>query len=86
MMQEDIYYPHPLVQDILWKCLNTFAEPLLMQWPLSKLRHRALRSVMEHIRREDESTNYLCIGPVSKVSYREMSIQIETNGLVRNSE
>lgn len=66
-LQEDMYSPHPLMQDILWKCLNTFAEPLLMRWPLSKLRHRALRSVVEHMKHEDEATNYVCIGPVSKV-------------------
>ncbi|KAG8373914.1 hypothetical protein BUALT_Bualt11G0074800 [Buddleja alternifolia] len=65
--KEDLYYPHPLVQDILWKCLHKFAEPLLMQWPFSKLRHRALNTVMKHIQYEDVNTNYLCIGPVNKV-------------------
>ncbi|KAH6807073.1 cycloartenol synthase 1 [Perilla frutescens var. frutescens] len=64
--KEDIYSPHPVLQDILWKCLHKFAEPLFMQWPFSKLRHRALRSVIKHIQHEDETTNYLCIGPVSK--------------------
>ncbi|XP_070030137.1 cycloartenol synthase-like isoform X2 [Nicotiana sylvestris] len=65
--KEDLYYPHPLVQDILWEGLHKFAEPLLMQWPLSKLRKRALNIVMEHIHFEDENTNYICIGPVNKV-------------------
>lgn len=65
--KEDMYSPHPLMQDILWKCLDTFAEPLLTRWPLSKMRHRALRYVMDHIQHEDETTNYLCIGPVNKV-------------------
>ncbi|KAL1532951.1 Cycloartenol synthase [Salvia divinorum] len=65
--KEDIYSPHPLMQDILWKCLDTFAEPLLTRWPLSKVRQRALRYVMDHIQHEDETTNYLCIGPVNKV-------------------
>ncbi|MCE3050459.1 hypothetical protein HAX54_047276, partial [Datura stramonium] len=36
--KEDLYYPHPLVQDILWKGLHKIAEPLLMQWPLSKIK------------------------------------------------
>lgn len=66
-MQEDMYSPHPLLQDILWKCLHKFAEPLLMQWPFSKLRNRALRAAIKHIEHEDETTNYVCIGPVSKV-------------------
>nr|QEV81990.1 oxidosqualene cyclase [Scutellaria barbata] len=65
--KEDLYSPHPFIQDILWKCLQKFAEPLLMQWPFSKLRHRALRHVMKHIEYEDENTNYICIGPVNKV-------------------
>ncbi|KAI3447283.1 hypothetical protein Pfo_003948 [Paulownia fortunei] len=64
--KEDLYFPHPLLQDILWKCLHKFAEPLLMQWPFSKLRHRALSTVMKHIQYEDVNTNYLCIGPVNK--------------------
>ncbi|PIN04945.1 Oxidosqualene-lanosterol cyclase [Handroanthus impetiginosus] len=33
----------------------------------SKLRHKALTTVMKHIQYEDENTNYLCIGPVNKV-------------------
>ncbi|KAL3838960.1 hypothetical protein ACJIZ3_023551 [Penstemon smallii] len=65
--KEDLYYPHPLLQDILWKCLHKFAEPLLMQWPFSKLRRKALSTIMTHIHYEDENTNYLCIGPVNKV-------------------
>ncbi|KAK4483735.1 hypothetical protein RD792_010937, partial [Penstemon davidsonii] len=64
--KEDLYYPHPLLQDILWKCLHKFAEPLLMRWPFSKLRRKALSTVMAHIHYEDENTNYLCIGPVNK--------------------
>ncbi|XP_019069346.2 cycloartenol synthase [Solanum lycopersicum] len=65
--KEDLYYPHPLVQDILWEGLHKIGEPLLMQWPLSKLRKKALNTVMEHIHYEDENTNYICIGPVNKV-------------------
>ncbi|KAL3625225.1 Cycloartenol Synthase [Castilleja foliolosa] len=65
--KEDLYYPHPLLQDILWTCMHKFVEPLIMKWPFSKLRHKALSVVMEHIRHEDLNTNYLCIGPVNKV-------------------
>ncbi|XP_027069812.1 cycloartenol synthase 2-like [Coffea arabica] len=65
--KEDLYYPHPLIQDILWGGLHKVAEPLLMNWPLSKLRHRALSIVMQHIHYEDENTHYVCIGPVNKV-------------------
>ncbi|PON81355.1 Squalene cyclase [Trema orientale] len=65
--KEDLYYPHPMIQDILWGCLHKLGEPLLMKWPLSKLRQRALNTVMQHIHYEDHNTNYLCIGPVNKI-------------------
>ncbi|OWM86882.1 hypothetical protein CDL15_Pgr015918 [Punica granatum] len=65
--KEDLYYPHPLVQDLLWATLHRFAEPILLRWPGKKLRERALRTAMEHIHYEDENTRYICIGPVNKV-------------------
>ncbi|XP_062115432.1 cycloartenol synthase-like [Humulus lupulus] len=65
--KEDLYYPHPKIQDILWDCLHKIGEPLLKSWPLSKLRQRALHTVMQHIHYEDQNTNYVCIGPVNKV-------------------
>ncbi|KAJ8641070.1 hypothetical protein MRB53_017764 [Persea americana] len=65
--KEDLYYPHPLVQDILWATLHKFVEPLLLHWPGSMLREKALRTAMEHIHYEDENTRYVCIGPVNKV-------------------
>lgn len=66
-MQEDLYYPHPLVQDALWALLDKAAEPVLMHWPGKKLREQALHTAMEHIHYEDENTRYICIGPVNKV-------------------
>ncbi|XP_057520962.1 cycloartenol Synthase-like [Amaranthus tricolor] len=65
--KEDLYYPHPLVQDILWAALHKAVEPVLLQWPGKRLREKALSHVMEHIHYEDENTRYLCIGPVNKV-------------------
>lgn len=65
--KEDLYYPHPLIQDLLWASLDKAVEPLLMHWPGKKLREKALRTVMEHIHYEDENTRYICIGPVNKV-------------------
>uniref|UniRef100_A0A5B7BS55 Terpene cyclase/mutase family member n=2 Tax=Davidia involucrata TaxID=16924 RepID=A0A5B7BS55_DAVIN len=65
--KEDLYYPHPMIQDILWGCLHKVGEPLLMQWPFSRLRQKALSMVMQHIHNEDENTQYICIGPVNKV-------------------
>ncbi|KAM0850553.1 hypothetical protein ACQ4PT_053002 [Festuca glaucescens] len=64
--KEDLYYPHPLVQDILWATLHKIVEPVMMRWPGNKLREKALKLVMQHIHYEDENTNYICIGPVNK--------------------
>ncbi|CAN6445099.1 unnamed protein product [Victoria cruziana] len=67
LLQEDLYYPHPLVQDIFWETLHKIGEPILMHWPGSILRKKALQTVMQHIHYEDENTRYICIGPVNKV-------------------
>lgn len=64
--KEDLYYPHPLVQDIIWASLHKMVEPILMHWPGSKLREKALHTAMQHIHYEDENTRYVCIGPVNK--------------------
>lgn len=65
--KEDLYYPHPFLQDILWATLHKVVEPALMHWSGSMLRERALQSVMKHVHYEDENTRYICIGPVNKV-------------------
>ncbi|XP_076911918.1 cycloartenol Synthase-like [Bidens hawaiensis] len=65
--KEDLYYPHPYIQDIVWATLNKIVEPVLMRWPGKKLREKALCTVMEHIHYEDHNTRYICIGPVNKM-------------------
>ncbi|KAJ8471616.1 hypothetical protein OPV22_025959 [Ensete ventricosum] len=65
--KEDLYYPHPLIQDILWASLHKIVEPILMCWPGDKLREKAINTAMQHIHYEDENTRYICIGPVNKV-------------------
>lgn len=67
LLKEDLYYPHPLVQDILWASLHKIVEPVLMRWPGANLREKAIRTAIEHIHYEDENTRYICIGPVNKV-------------------
>jgi len=67
-MQEDLYYPHPLIQDLIWDSLYIFMEPLLTHWPLNKLvREKALQVAMKHIHYEDENSRYITIGCVEKV-------------------
>eukprot|EP00879_Flechtneria_rotunda_P014928 GHRR01015598.1.p1 GENE.GHRR01015598.1~~GHRR01015598.1.p1 ORF type:complete len:610 (+),score=118.28 GHRR01015598.1:42-1871(+) len=61
--KEDLYYPHPIIQDILWWTLYK-AEALLLG---SSLRKAALNEVIRHVHYEDANTRYLDIGPVNKV-------------------
>ncbi|KAK1361091.1 Terpene cyclase/mutase family member [Heracleum sosnowskyi] len=65
--KEDLFYPHSLIQDILWGTLDKVVEPFLVHWPGNKLREKSLRTVMEHIHYEDENTKYICLGPINKV-------------------
>ncbi|KAK4605383.1 hypothetical protein RGQ29_013442 [Quercus rubra] len=66
-IQEDLYYPHPLMQDMLWDFLHHVAEPILTHWPFSKLREKALKAAIGRVRYEDENTRYLCIGSIIKI-------------------
>ncbi|KAI9087263.1 hypothetical protein K1719_030733 [Acacia pycnantha] len=66
--KEDLYYPHHLVQDLIWDSLYIFTEPLLTRWPFHKLlREKALQVTMKHIHYEDETSRYMTIGCVEKV-------------------
>uniref|UniRef100_A0A7N0V7W6 Squalene cyclase N-terminal domain-containing protein n=2 Tax=Kalanchoe fedtschenkoi TaxID=63787 RepID=A0A7N0V7W6_KALFE len=65
--KEDLYYPRPAIQDILWAGLHKIGEPILKQWPFYKIRQRALNEVKKHMQHEDETTNSICSGPVNKV-------------------
>ncbi|PQQ15874.1 lupeol synthase-like [Prunus yedoensis var. nudiflora] len=65
--KEDLYYPHPLVQDMLWGFLHQVAEPILARWPFSLLREKALKVAIDHVHYEDQNSRYLCIGCVEKV-------------------
>jgi len=61
--KEDLYYPHPWFQDLLWwGC--TKAEKFLVG---STVRKWALKEAMDHVHYEDENTRYVDIGPVNKV-------------------
>ncbi|CAM8906474.1 unnamed protein product [Rhodiola kirilowii] len=66
--KEDIYIPHPKVQDLIWDTLYITTEPLLTRWPFNKLvRERALKRTMELIHYEDENSRYITNGSVMKV-------------------
>mmetsp|Transcript_18558 Transcript_18558/g.52140 ORF Transcript_18558/g.52140 Transcript_18558/m.52140 type:complete len:764 (-) Transcript_18558:390-2681(-) len=60
--KEDLYYPHPLIQDVLWWTLYKAESLLLGSW----LRKKALAECMKHIHYEDRNTRYVDIGPVNK--------------------
>ncbi|KAG5569823.1 hypothetical protein H5410_059589 [Solanum commersonii] len=65
--KEDLYYPHPLVQDLMWDGLYLYTQPLLTRWPFNKLRNKALEVTMKHIHYEDENSRYITIQGVNKV-------------------
>uniref|UniRef100_A0A0D9XXR6 Squalene cyclase N-terminal domain-containing protein n=1 Tax=Leersia perrieri TaxID=77586 RepID=A0A0D9XXR6_9ORYZ len=62
----DIRYPPSVIYKVISTCLNKFVEPILNFWPANKLRERALRHMMEHIRYEDDNTRYVGLCPVTK--------------------
>nr|WGT93812.1 taraxerol synthase [Codonopsis lanceolata] len=64
--QEDLYYPHTIVQDLLWNSLHYVTEPIMKCWPFTKLRERAVKRAVELMRYEAEETRYITIGCVSK--------------------
>ncbi|XP_058728762.1 beta-amyrin synthase-like isoform X3 [Vicia villosa] len=67
-LSEDLYYPHPFIQDLMWDSLYLFIEPLLTRWPFNNLvRKKALEVTMKHIHYEDENSRYLTLGCVEKV-------------------
>ncbi|XP_056167882.1 beta-amyrin synthase-like isoform X1 [Syzygium oleosum] len=67
--KEDLYYPHPLIQDLIWDSLYIFTEPFLNRWPFNKLREKALQVTMKHIHYEDENSRYITIGSVEKALF-----------------
>jgi achilleol B synthase len=68
-VQEDLRIPRSMVQNIVWTCLNRVVEPALNCWPFSRLREKALKDLMNHIRYEDETTEYVGACPVNKVMH-----------------
>ncbi|MCL7035453.1 hypothetical protein MKW94_026353, partial [Papaver nudicaule] len=64
--KEDLYHPHPWVQDLMWDSLHFVMEPPLTRWPGSLIRERALKRTMKHIHYEDENSRYITIGCVEK--------------------
>lgn len=63
--KEDLYYPQGPLQKLLWwslyKCENVLLSPV-GSW----LRDGGLAETMKLMKYEDESTNYIDIGPVNK--------------------
>ncbi|XP_047309248.1 dammarenediol II synthase-like isoform X2 [Impatiens glandulifera] len=64
--KEDLYYPHTIVQDLLWDGLHYLSEPVMSRWPFNKIRERALKKTIKYLRYAAESTRYITIGCVEK--------------------
>ncbi|XP_058203414.1 dammarenediol II synthase-like [Rhododendron vialii] len=60
--KEDVYYPHTFIQDLLWDGLHCASEPIINQWPFSKIREKALRKVIKYLRYGAETTRYITLG------------------------
>eukprot|EP00731_Ephydatia_muelleri_P008296 Em0004g634a len=58
----DVYTPHSRVLDWSYRILNTY-EP----WHVKKLRSWAVSECLDHIRADDQFTDCISIGPISKV-------------------
>ena len=65
--KEDLYYPHPKLQDMLWWALTKVETLLMRTAPGRALRSMACALAMKHVHYEDENTRYIDIGPVNKV-------------------
>ncbi|XP_054818641.1 beta-amyrin synthase-like isoform X2 [Prosopis cineraria] len=65
--KEDLQWPHPWIQDLLWDGLYILTEPLLTRWPFNKwIREKALQVTMKHVHYEDENTRYITAACVEK--------------------
>ena len=65
--QEDLYYPHHWIQDLIWDTAYLFTEPLLTRWPFNKIREKALEVAIKGIHYEDQNTRYIHGGCINKV-------------------
>ncbi|KAM7524999.1 hypothetical protein LguiA_014901 [Lonicera macranthoides] len=66
-LADDLYYPHSLIQDVLWDGLHYLGEPIINRWPFNKLiRKRALQRTMELMHYGSEVSRYINMGCVDK--------------------
>ncbi|XP_059665530.1 beta-amyrin synthase 2-like isoform X1 [Cornus florida] len=65
-LKDDLYYPRPFIQDLLWNGFYYIGETLLSHWPFSKLRERALQKTIKHLHYEAENSRYLNLACVLK--------------------
>ncbi|KAL8248282.1 hypothetical protein R6Q59_005150 [Mikania micrantha] len=64
--KEDLYYPHSMIQDLLWDGLHYLSEPLFKYWPFTKLRERALLRTIELTRYNAEESRYITMASIEK--------------------
>ncbi|PWA84074.1 squalene cyclase [Artemisia annua] len=65
-IQEDLYYPHTIIQDFLWDGLHYLSEPLFKYLPVTKLREKALKRTLELTRYNAEESRYITMASVEK--------------------
>ncbi|KAJ7543128.1 hypothetical protein O6H91_09G026000 [Diphasiastrum complanatum] len=58
--------PRTAREDMIFSILHNVFEPVLLRWPGSKLRKKALDATMKLIHYEDSATQYICFNPIIK--------------------
>nr|WGT93813.1 mixed amyrin synthase [Codonopsis lanceolata] len=64
--QEDLYYCHTYVQDLLWDTLHYVSEPIITRWPLKNIRERGIQKAVELMRYGAQESRYITIGCIEK--------------------
>ncbi|GFZ03209.1 lupeol synthase 1 [Actinidia rufa] len=80
IIQEDLYYPHTTIQDLLWDSLHYLSEPVMSRWPFNKIRERAMQKAIKYMRYGAESSRYITIGCVEKSLQMMCSWAEDPNG------
>ncbi|KAK9480917.1 terpenoid cyclases/protein prenyltransferase alpha-alpha toroid [Lipomyces japonicus] len=59
----DIYYPHTKLLDMTNRVIVWFEKYVRPEW----LKRKATQTVIDLVHKEDENTDYLCVGPINNV-------------------
>jgi len=75
---EDIYRPPSALLKLTFNVLSLY-ESLNIPFVKNVIKEKSLETILEHIRHEDESTNYINLGPVNKLLNTLVEWSIDSN-------